>query len=292
MGKLKEHGSGDAPQSIYRKGANSMATAVLYHDDADGFGAAYACWQGLSAHMTEVLFIPVQYGQPAPELPATIKSLFIVDFSYDRETCEALAERVEGNITILDHHKTAEAALDGLSFAVFDGSKSGAIMAWEWFFGNAPPPAILCYVQDRDLWQWKLPASREVNAYIATLPKDFEEWHMFSLDTALSAGAAIIAFQDKQISGAQRDVRMETISGHIVPVLNCTANVSEVGNELCKAYPDAPFSASYCDRADGKRSYSLRSIGNFDVSEIAKKYGGGGHRNAAGFTIEAPKAEL
>jgi oligoribonuclease NrnB/cAMP/cGMP phosphodiesterase (DHH superfamily) len=269
-----------------------MTTAVLYHDDADGFGAAYACWQGLDKR-ADILFLPVQYGQPVPNLPDSISSLYIVDFSYDRATCESLALRFDENhLAIIDHHKTAEAELAGLSYAEFNMGYSGAVLAWHHFFPVDPVPSLLQYVQDRDLWQWKLPNSREVNAYIATLPKDFEEWHMFSLDTALSAGAAIIAFQDKQISGAQRDVRMEGIAGYIVPMLNCTANVSEVGNELCKAYPNAAFSASYCDRADGKRSYSLRSIGNFDVSEIAKKYGGGGHRNAAGFTVDAPNVNL
>ena len=32
--------------------------------------------------------------------------------------------------------------------------------------------------------------------------------------------------------------------------------------------------------------YSLRSNGDFDVSEIALKYGGGGHCNAASFTTK------
>ena len=59
-----------------------------------------------------------------------------------------------------------------------------------------------------------------------------------------------------------------------------------MGNELCNLYPESAFSASYCDRADGLRTYSLRSNGEFDVSVIAKQFGGGGHRNAAGF--EAP----
>jgi len=29
-------------------------------------------------------------------------------------------------------------------------------------------------------------------------------------------------------------------------------------------------------------------VGDFDVSEIAKQYGGGGHRNAAGFRTARP----
>jgi len=63
--------------------------------------------------------------------------------------------------------------------------------------------------------------------------------------------------------------------------------------QLPEAYPDAPFSVSYCDRADGKRSYSLRSRNGFDVSVVAKAFGGGGHHKegkggAAGFTLAAP----
>jgi len=82
-------------------------------------------------------------------------------------------------------------------------------------------------------------------------------------------------------------MRFDTIAGYQVPVVNLSDNISEVGNALCKRFPEYPFSVSYCDRSDGQRSWSLRSIGDFDVSDIAKKFGGGGHRNAAGFTTDA-----
>jgi len=41
-----------------------------------------------------------------------------------------------------------------------------------------------------------------------------------------------------------------------------------------------------------KTKVSLRSIRPYDVSSIAHKYGGGGHLNAAGYTIELPIAEV
>jgi len=103
----------------------------------------------------------------------------------------------------------------------------------------------------------------------------------------LSCGEAILAFQKQQIDRAVKNVRWQEINGWIVPVVNVSDNISEVGNHLCEKFPEAAFSVSYCDRADGKRSYSLRSIGEFDVSAIAKQFGGGGHRNAAGFTRDA-----
>ena len=257
---------------------------VLHHNDADGFGAAYALWAGLT---DEATFIPVQYGQPVPEIPVQTTELLIVDFSYDRQTLEALAAKYD--LTVLDHHKTAQQDLEGLPYAHFDMTKAGCRLAWEYIYPFQPLPDILSYVEDRDLWKFDLPFSEEVNLYIASLPWDFEVWDNFDLDTAVAAGKAVKAFRDNQIQSALKNVRRMqfTVNGcrYEVPVVNASANVSELGNEMCKAYPEAPFSVSYCDRQD-VRSWSLRSIGEFDVSAVAKEFGGGGHRNAAGFATE------
>ena len=45
---------------------------------------------------------------------------------------------------------------------------------------------------------------------------------------------------------------------------------------------------SWFRHRDGNYIYSLRSRADsgIDVSAIAKKYGGGGHKNAAGFKLE------
>ena len=259
-----------------------MKIAVLYHNDADGFGAAFALWKGFTE---DAHYIPVQYGQPVPEIPETVTVLYIVDFSYDRATCEALAEKYQ--LVILDHHKTAEKELADLAYATFDQGKSGAVLAWEHVYPFMPVPQILQYVQDRDLWRFELNKSKEVNAYIATLPNDFEVWDGFDIVAAIRCGGAILAFQGQQIERAMKNVRFDKIAGYRIPVVNLSDNISEVGNEMCKRFPEYPFSVSYCDRADGQRSWSLRSIGDFDVADIAKKFGGGGHRNAAGFTTDA-----
>ena len=78
------------------------------------------------------------------------------------------------------------------------------------------------------------------------------------------------------------------LGGYRVPVVNATGNTSELGHRLCEVFPEAAFSASYRDTAEDRREWSLRSMGDFDVSAIAKRYGGGGHRNAAGFQTERP----
>ena len=67
-------------------------------------------------------------------------------------------------------------------------------------------------------------------------------------------------------------------------MVNATAFWSEVGHKLLEEWPAMPFAASYFDRKDGQRAWSLRSRGDYDVSALAKRMGGGGHAAAAGFT--------
>jgi len=258
---------------------------VLYHSDADGFASAYAAWR---VYQDTATYIPVQYNQPVPEIPDGTTHLLIVDFSYDRETCDALAAKYA--LLVIDHHKSAEENLRGSNYAIFSMNKSGCALTWEYFHRREPMPAILAYVQDPDLWKFELEDSEAINLYIATIPFDFEFWHDEVLRSdfvfsARNAGWHIQAFRNGQIQAALRDVRIMFWDIHEVPVVNCSANVSEVGNELCRQYPAAPFSATYCDRK-GVRSWSLRSVGDFDVSEVARRYGGGGHRNSAGFATE------
>ena len=68
-----------------------------------------------------------------------------------------------------------------------------------------------------------------------------------------------------------------------MPVANLPYTLtSDAGHLLANG---EPFAACYWDTPTG-RVFSLRSTDDgLDVSEIAKKYGGGGHRNASGFRV-------
>jgi len=273
---------------------NKKKVACLYHADADGFGAAFAVWKHLK-DTCELLFIKVQYGQMAPleELRAFAPNeVYIVDFSYKTGILNALATEFE-KVTVIDHHKSAELDLRlarGIDFK-FDSDFSGAVLTWAAFSDDPDSiPDILLYVQDRDLWKFELENSKEINAFIATMDESFEAWDDFYMPEAYDSGKAILKFQANQIKRRLKDVRLMEFeeSKQLVPVVNASDNISELGEAMCLAYPDAPFSVSYCNRADGKRSYSLRSRNEFDVSAVASAFGGGGHRGAAGFTLDAP----
>lgn len=59
---------------------------------------------------------------------------------------------------------------------------------------------------------------------------------------------------------------------------------SDLGHEL--ANTSGTFGLVWSMAGDGQIHCSLRSNGDYDVSAIAKAFGGGGHRNAAGFSTD------
>lgn len=262
---------------------------VLYHADCyDGFGAAWAAWKALG---DAARYEPVRYGDSAPALHNCDQgTLYVLDFSFPLETFVALAK--EFKVVVLDHHKTAHDDLVSLTarpglrglHVRFDMEKSGARLAWEHFHPGIAPPRLIDYVEDRDLWRFALPMSREVSATLRSYPMDFRVWDALNTDVLAAEGVAILRFQDRMVAQMADNARLTILGGHVVPAVNATLFFSEVGDLLCRRHPDVPFAAYWFDRGDGRRQWGLRSRHGFDVSAVAKRYGGGGHPGAAGFT--------
>lgn len=268
-----------------------MSTHVLYHNPCnDGFGAALSFY---NRYKEDAYYHPVEYGSPMPEIPDEAV-VFIVDFSYPMNVIEALCRRV-AYVTILDHHATAkEHFSEWLNDAskmprnlspTFDMNHSGAMLAWKYLHPTLEPPMLLKYVEDRDLWRWNLPSSKEINAYIMSKPMTFDSWNnMVSEDPAKMAltGTVILSYENKQIEILASRAYKGYLAGYEVPVVNTQTYISGVCHKLVED-TGAPFSVAWFAREDKRIQVSLRSIGDFDVGAIAKRFGGGGHKNAAGF---------
>jgi hypothetical protein len=251
-------------------------TVILYHAEcADGFGAAWAIWK----QFPKARFIPVKHGNPPPP-ELTAQRVVIVDFSYDRPTLERLASETEA-LLVLDHHITAEKVLADLPYAYFDLKKCGAVLAWEWAH-DRPVPSLLNYVQDKDLWTWALPASREINAAIASHPFDFELWSGFKQNELEQEGRAILRYEQELVSKLAAQAVLVEFQGAIVPSVQSAVLTSQIGERLSGEYP---FCIIWHDH-EGRRYYSMRSREDgTDVGAIAASFGGGGHTHAAGFSI-------
>lgn len=256
----------------------------IYHANcADGFGAA---WVVRKAY-PDIKMYAASYGEQPPDV--TGLRVVMVDFSYKHPVLVEMAEKAK-TILILDHHKSAKEDLTYLPdnvIAIFDMERSGAMMAWNNFFTAEEPPALIKHIQDRDLWQFKLLGTREIQAALFSYPYDFEVWDdlMITNTTNLwTDGRAIERKHHKDIAellAVMQDVMV--IAGYEVPVANLPYTYSsDAGHIMAEGQP---FAACYWNTPKG-RVFSLRSAEDgMDVSEIAKSYGGGGHKHAAGFTV-------
>lgn len=257
-------------------------THVLYHANCpDGFGAAWAASLKLGK---SAQYIPAIHGEPFPGLPTDAR-VVMLDMAYPPARHEELKCLVK-SLTVVDHHKTALENLGGRPNVHINLAHSGAVLAWKHFHPGKAVPDLLRYVEDRDLWKFELPRSREVHAALSSYDRTFEDWsrvaEMNMMDLARE-GDGILRLQTRLSKQLAREAFLMKIAGVMVPVVNCTAFGSEVGEAMNLMYPDSPFSAYYFEK-EGIRCWSLRSQGKIDVEKIAKQYGGGGHPNAAGFT--------
>jgi oligoribonuclease NrnB/cAMP/cGMP phosphodiesterase (DHH superfamily) len=199
-------------------------TRCFYHRDADGFAAACIVRHYFEGIQAPCDFQAVQYGEPLPLEDMQGKNIIFVDFSPKPEEIRAILQSCD-DLKILDHHKTASYIQELVPGSVFDVSKSGAVLAWEEFFPNQPVPEFILYIQDRDLWQWKLPHSREVSAAVASYPMEFgSNWTSWiwgvSLEELRVEGAAILRYQQQQISRQiGNGVEMIHLAGYWAPAV-------------------------------------------------------------------------
>jgi len=268
----------------------------FYHAGCpDGMGAAWsvhAAWQG------EGSFVARGHDDVARASDWKGAEVVFVDIAPQLDEARALAEAAS-KLVVLDHHVTARARFEADASLCrdlertghelrFDMERSGAMMAWDHFHAGEPTPDLLRYVQDQDLWHWALPESAEVNAAIASYPYSFEAWSALAAKTAAelaAEGRPILRSNRMEVERVLKNAAPIVVDGHKVEAVNSTVHRAQVGHELAeRARFERPWGCVY--RIQGTKVHAtLYSIGDFHVAPIAARLGGGGHPNAAGFTV-------
>ncbi len=233
----------------------------------------------------------MQYGMKVDVTELVGQHVMIADFSFDADLCNYINHEAE-SLVILDHHETAKEALKDLDFAIFDMSKSGAMLTWNYLYPNEAAPDIIKYIEDRDLWLWKLSESKEFSAGFALWSQDnlmklvdtVEAFSKEFVNSTIDEGRSILQYQNALVDKAHAKIdKVPTIvlDGLLGSCSNATHLISELGNMYSDRYA---FSLQYFT-TDKDMVFSLRSQDDFNVAKIAKSFGGGGHKNAAGFSI-------
>lgn len=296
---------------------NPSKYLVIYHGNCwDGAAAAY-CTQKYIVSLAptpadvEVQLEPWAYADDrdvlefVTALNASDLTIYIVDFSFSRDITAALC-KLNGvsAVYVLDHHKTAKAHLQDWDDApnnlhvTFDMTRSGAKICYDRspILYSTGVTTLVNFIQDRDLWTWKLPQTKAVMAYMDALERTPENFAQASTDFGkvdgllmyVMAGTAILEYQARVIAEHVKHIKFHTVHGYKFATVNATTLPSEIGQAILEAYPEVQVAHMYNQREDLKMVVnSLRSrpesAGGVDVSHIAKVFGGGGHYSAAGY---------
>lgn len=283
--------------------APADVTRVLYHGSScpDGFAAAFVARLKLGER---ALYLPQDHPPSGGPPSVAGQPTVVVDYCFPRAATEALLAEAGGRFLVLDHHASAEKELAGVADAhkVFVMGQSGATLAWNFFFPGERVPLWLRYVEDKDIWRWALRDSEAFTAGFATVPQTWDAYAALHAggDAAVAAliakGASILEYRngvvDSHVRRAQPAV-LRAAPALRARVVCATTLASEIGNALCKG--GAADFAIVWSFDHGKREFfvSLRSLDGdrADVSLIAKQFGGGGHKCAAGFSYKGASIE-
>ena len=266
---------------------------ILYHKNCpDGFGAAWAARKKFG-NKAEYLGVDHRF-TPKEKFIKTRKEIYTLDFCYSQSILKKLL-KINPNIAVIDHHITSKEIIKSAKNYFYALNHSGSVLSWMYFHSKKPVPRLLQYIEDVDLWKWKLPFSAEISVALELYNNfDFKKWDKIApnfedakkIMKYVNEGKLILKYRGailKRILGGVEKVKFEKQKAYVI---NSPVWQSEIGNYIVK---NKKAIGIVWSRKSGKINVSLRSNGKIDVSKLAFKHGGGGHKAASGFTLDVEK---
>ena len=274
---------------------NDPQPLVIYHGRKcpDGFAAALAAWLFYAGKAD---FLPLDHGdiKSVDDLPVLEgRAVYILDFSFSPDILRGIEERA-AKLVMLDHHKSAAEKLTGFACRCgvvhFDMDKSGARLAWEFFQPAEPVPALVLFVEDRDIWAWQYPESPGFLAALDMEPLDFARWAEIAafssagLTNFMARGVAMDEKFSKLAADIAEGAQPIVFNGQNGLMLNAPGVFhSLIGNRLSEK--SGTFALMWHVGKSGGVKIGLRSQRSFDCIPLAESMGGGGHAQACGFKM-------
>lgn len=277
-------------------GLKFSKAVCLYHNDPDGQCSAAIVRRALGAG---VRMIGLEIGDPLPwDEVERSELVVIVDYSLRLKDMQRIQS---GSALIwIDHHITALEQL-GQAMAGVPGQRrvdeAGCVLTWQTFFPDQPVPRSVTYIGDRDIWRHAHVETRPFGEGLyqqACEPENDLLWQpLLDDDQALVSqliedGGRLYAARLRQIRRTLDAYGFEVeFEGHRTLALNDPGT-----GDMGEAVRNAGYVIAYCYveavRNGRRQTFVTLYSATVDVSAIARKYGGGGHRGAAGFAFERP----
>lgn len=272
----------------------------FYHTDMDGECAGAIVYKfykrdrdyDLVSNEPPCEFHSINYNNDFPfDTIEPNETVIIVDFSLHKEGEFQKLKEITDKIIWIDHHKTSIEKHKGFECAGIrrDGI-SGCELTWEYFYPVKKVPRVVKLLGDYDIWAFKY---GEDTNYLQTGIRLYDTkpqsdmWIQWlsdnsSLNPVLGDGEISLRYRNNYYASLVKSWGFNTeFEGY--RVIAC--NAGSVSSQLFDTVPEDSYDIMMPFVFDGKQwTVSLYTKRNdIDCSEIAKKYGGGGHKQAAGF---------
>jgi len=279
---------------------------IYFHSaDLDGHCSGAIAYHYLlnNKHISpeEIMLKPINYGKPFKyDEISTNDVVYMLDFAIqpnaDMKKLNSMC-----NLIWIDHHKTAIDALEGYHIkGIRDSNKAACELTWGWFYQYSSEENYGVSLLGRyDVWDKESTLGWEDNItplqYGArtydTFPSNQPFWGEFLftegfVDKLLEHGRLIKIYQDKSDAMYVKGYAFETeFMGYKCLALNRGGTSSKIFDSIwdeTKHDIMMPFSVLPA----GGWTVSLYTTKDIDCSALAKKFGGGGHKQASGFQVD------
>ena len=271
-----------------------VSTVCLHHNDADGRASGAIVRYALG---DDVLFYEMDYdGSVVPwNVIETARRVVVVDFSLPKAD---MLRAAEGRDFIwIDHHKSAldeMADVAGHWQGIQDLNEAACVLTWRYFFPQKPVPRAITLIGDRDIWRWAEPETGAFTEGLFHRDTHIENWELWQalleddqtlLQEIITEGARLREIRLKQIENQVGLYGFEVeFEGFRTLAVNLRGN-GDIGQRI----RDLGYEVGYCyiDRLENGRLTTAVTLfsAQTDVSMIARRFGGGGHPGAAGFSF-------
>ncbi|MBI4252828.1 hypothetical protein HY623_01450 [Candidatus Uhrbacteria bacterium] len=265
-----------------------MKPIIFYHGQClDGFAGAWAAWKkfGNAAEYRGV-------SHDLNRIPTGItgRTVYFIDYCLSEALMRRALARTRRCI-VIDHHATHRTIAGMADESVFSLSKSGCVLAWNYFHPKKNPPQLLLAIQDYDLFTLKRKHTLEIATALTLAEREFDAWSNLVRDfadpllrkTFVLLGSLLMRYKDECIDRILESAQRVVFHGHRAYAVNTSAFYSEVGTRMYQTRPVHLGIVWYY--RNGRMKVSLRSDGRIDCGALAIRYGGGGHVGAAAFWL-------
>jgi uncharacterized protein len=270
----------------------------LYHgSDPDGqAGAAIAYRFFKQSAKQSYTFIPVFHEKPFPwEALSSEEDTLLIDFTLNTPEEFHRLDRFSKNVIWIDHHQTGIDIYDhmGLHWDGLRDSKHAACrLAWKYFFPEVPVPRAIRLIEDYDIWAGKYGSASKGFRLACNLidlspkSKTWDSWLSpdYTPTQEIKTGEAILQHKKMEDQRAMEERGTKgTWEGHTA--LFC--NIESPNDLLELADKDIKVVITFVHTGPAwKVSLRARQEAGVNVGQLAQKYGGGGHKLAAGFVCK------